>query len=172
VRTTPGEGWLGSAAVGGNDEPEVDPDVDLHVPAQRAQRWADPALLGVIAAGGVLGAEARFALERAFPAPAGGWPVATWVINVAGSLLIGVLMVVVTEVVTPHRLVRPFLGVGILGGFTTFSTAMVEVVALLRDGALLLGFGYLVGTAVSALLAVALGAVVTRRATGRRDASR
>src|SRR4051812_30393826 len=147
---------------------EIDPDVDLHVPAQRRQRALDPALLGVVAAGGVLGAEARYALERAITSPADGWPLATWLINVVGSLLIGVLVVVVTEVVSAHRLVRPFLGTGVLGGFTTFSTAMVEVVALQRAGEPLLGLGYLVGTAVTALLAAALGAAATRRAVGRR----
>ncbi|HEY0401933.1 MAG TPA: CrcB family protein [Blastococcus sp.] len=149
------------------DGREIDPDVDLRVPAQRRQRAFDPAVLGVIAAGGVLGAEARYALERAVPSAAGDWPVATFVINVAGSLLIGVLMVVVTELRTPHRLVRPFLGVGILGGFTTFSTAVVEVVALQRAGEPVLGLAYLVGTALSALLAVALGVAATRRAAGR-----
>src|SRR3954451_23534003 len=147
---------------------EIDPDVDLHVPAQRRQRPLDPALLGVVAAGGVLGAEARFALERAGTSPAAGWPLATWVINVAGSLLIGVLVVVVTEVLTAHRLVRPFLGTGVLGGFTTFSTAMVEAVALQQAGEPLLALGYLVGTALSALLAAALGVAATRRLAGRR----
>jgi fluoride exporter len=132
------------------------------------RRGFDPALLGVVAAGGLLGAEARFALEQAVTSPAGGWPVATWVINVAGSLLIGVLVVVVTEVLTVHRLVRPFLGTGVLGGFTTFSTAMVEAVGLQRAGEPLLALGYLVGTALSALLAAALGVAATRRLAGRR----
>src|SRR4051794_26479310 len=109
----------------------VDPDVDLHDPGQRAGRPLDPALLAAIAAGGVLGAEARYALGRWLPSPAGAWPAATWWINVVGSLLLGALMVVLTELTTPHRLARPFLGVGVLGGFTTFSTYAVDIQQLL-----------------------------------------
>jgi CrcB protein len=130
-------------------------------------RVLDPAVLAVVAAGGVLGSEARYALERAFPSPTGHWPLATWAINVAGSLLIGVLMVVVTELRVPHRLVRPFLGIGLLGGFTTFSTAMVEALEQLRAGRSALAVLYLLGTALSALLAVAAGAALARRAAAR-----
>src|SRR4051794_4571781 len=104
----------------------VDPDVDLHDPAQRQERALDPTLLAAIAVGGLVGAEARYALERLLDAPAGGWPWATWLINVVGSLLLGILMGVLGGVRRPPRLARPFLGVGVLGGFTTFSTAMVE----------------------------------------------
>src|ERR1700710_2184559 len=88
----------------------------------------------VVAAGGVLGSEARYALERAFPSPTGHWPLATWAINVAGSLAIGILMVVGTELRSPPPAGRPFLGIGVLGGFTTFSTAMVEALDQLRAG--------------------------------------
>jgi CrcB protein len=150
------------------DAPQVDPDLDLNVPAQRAQPALDPAVLGAMALGGVLGAEARYALGLWFPAPSGSWPWATWVINVAGSFLIGVLMVVLTERITPHRLARPFLGVGVLGGFTTFSTASVDVLRLLRGGSPVLGPVYLVGTALAALLAAALGAGAVRLAGVRR----
>jgi fluoride exporter len=145
----------------------VDPDVDLHDAAQRTPREVDSALLGAIAAGGVLGSEARYALGRALPHGAGSWPLATFLINVSGCLLIGVLMVVLTEVVRPHRLARPFLGVGVLGGWTTFSTAMVDVVALARAGRPLPAAAYLLGTALAALLAVVLGSSVTRALTRR-----
>jgi CrcB protein len=140
----------------------VDPDVDLHDQAQRRRPAFDPAVLGVIAAGGVLGSEARYALGLAAPHAAGGWPAATLLINVSGSLLIGALMVVLTDLTSPHRLVRPFLGVGVLGGWTTFSTAMVDVEQLLRAGRPVVAVGYLVGTALAALVAVALGATAVR----------
>lgn len=140
----------------------VDPDVDLHQPAERATRAFDPAILAAIAVGGVLGAEARYALGRALPHAAGTLPVSTAVINLSGSLALGALMVVLTELITPHRLVRPLLGVGVLGGYTTFSTAMVDVQQLLRAGRPLLGLAYLVGTAVGALLAAAVGMALVR----------
>jgi CrcB protein len=61
-----------------------------------------------------------------------------------------------------HRLVRPFLGVGVLGGFTTFSTYAVDFNSLLRMGQLGTALLYLSGTLVSALLAVLIGVKATR----------
>jgi fluoride exporter len=61
-------------------------------------------------------------LGGALPDASQGFPFDTSVVNVSGCLLIGVLMVSIVEVRRPHRLVRPFLGVGLLGGYTTFST--------------------------------------------------
>lgn len=119
----------------------IDSDVDLSVPGQRRE----PALpvLGAIALGGGLGALARYGLTVALPTPPGHFPWATFVTNVSGCFLIGVLMVLVTEVWTAHRLVRPFLGVGVLGGFTTYSTYAVEFHGLLRPGTVGVAFLYL-----------------------------
>jgi fluoride exporter len=122
----------------------------------------DPAVLTVIALGGIVGAEARYALSVAWPHGPGQLPVATWVVNISGCFLIGVLMVVITELTAAHRLVRPFLGVGVLGGYTTFSTATVEVQQLAQHGRAALALGYLLATVVAALVAVALGTAATR----------
>jgi fluoride exporter len=135
----------------------VDPDVDLHDPVQRRERALDPALLAAVALGGVLGAEVRYALERLVDSPPDGWPWATFATNVVGSLLLGVLMGVLGRLRRPHRLARPFLGVGVLGGFTTFSTAMGDVPGLLTAGRPGLALLYLAGTALSALAAAAAG---------------
>jgi CrcB protein len=83
-------------------------------------------------------------------------------VNVSGCFLIGVLMVVITELTEPHRLVRPFLGVGVLGGYTTFSTATVEVQQLALHGRAALALGHLLGTVVGALVAAALGMASVR----------
>ena len=124
-------------------------------------------VLVAIAVGGVLGAEARYGVGLAIPHPAAGWPWSTLVVNVSGCVLIGVLMVVITELTTAHRLVRPFLGVGVLGGYTTFSTATLETLTLLDAGRPVAALGYVVVTPVLAVLACAAGAVATRR-IGRR----
>ena len=139
----------------------VGADVDLQVSAERRQvRPSVLPVVAVISAGGVVGALARYGLSSAWPHPAGGFPWATWVINVSGSLFIGVLMMIVTEVVTGRRLLRPFLGVGVLGGYTTFSTYVVDVQRAAAAGAPTVGLAYLAVTLLGALLAVWAGVTV------------
>jgi CrcB protein len=77
-------------------------------------------------------------------------------------------MVVITELASAHRLVRPFLGVGILGGYTTFSTAMVDVQQLALAGRGGPALGYLAATVLAALAATFLGATLTRGAAAVR----
>jgi fluoride exporter len=108
--------------------------------------------LGVIAVGGVLGALARQGLWTAFR-HGSGFDWTTLCINVAGCGLIGVLMTVLTEVRHAHRLAGPFFGVGVLGGFTTFSTYMVTIQRSITSGAPQVGLAYLAATLAGALLA-------------------
>ncbi|MBC3189851.1 fluoride efflux transporter CrcB [Pseudonocardia sp. C8] len=120
--------------------------------------------VAAVAAGGVLGAEARYLLSSAFPAPPGGWPWTTFWINITGCLLIGVLYTVLAEVAArPHPLARPLLGAGMLGGYTTFSAWSVETVQLLDGGAYGTAVGYALVSPLAAVLACAGGVAVTRR---------
>jgi CrcB protein len=125
-------------------------------------------VLAVIGLGGGLGAIARYGVGVLLPTRPGQFPWGTFAINVSGCLLIGVLMVLITEVWAAHRLVRPFIGVGFLGGFTTFSTYAVEIRALLQPGTVAVAFSYLAGTLLGAMLAVIAGVWVTRKATQPR----
>jgi CrcB protein len=136
----------------------VDPDVEPDVRTQRLQA----SVVAVIAAGGAIGAIARWAIGVALPPGDTGFPWATFLINVTGCLLIGVLMVVVTDVYPDRKLLRPFLGVGVLGGFTTFSTYIVDIERRLTGGAAVVAVVYLIVTVVGALLATAAGITVTR----------
>lgn len=146
----------------------TDSDVDLHVPQQRAElRTAPWAVLGVVSVGGALGALARYAIANILPAGPTGFPWATFLINVSGCLLIGVLMVLVTDVWGGRRLVRPFLGVGVLGGFTTFSTYVVDIQRLVNAGAAATALEYLVATVLAALVAVYLGLTLARLGISR-----
>lgn len=149
-----------------NTTDAVDPDVDLHVPAQRAELRLHPGvLLGSIAAGGVLGSEARYALTRAWPDPAGGVPWTTLAINVAGCLVMGLLMVAVRRHARKLPLLRPFAGVGVLGGFTTFSAYTVGVERL-AGGHPWPALAYLVLTPALAVPAVAAGARLGQAVVG------
>jgi fluoride exporter len=126
-------------------------------------------VLLVIALGGMLGAGARYGLELAVPHASADVPWATLIVNVSGCLLIGMLMVQVVEVGRAHRLLRPFVGVGVLGGYTTFSSVSVQVNSLLLAQRPVVALGYLFGTLAAALLAVTTGVWVARSLVrGRR----
>ncbi|WP_433479375.1 fluoride efflux transporter FluC [Spirillospora sp. CA-142024] len=151
----------------------VDPDVDLSVPRRRFElRRAPWRILAAVAAGGVLGALARYGLSSAFPYRAGEFPWVVFLVNVSGCLAIGALMVLVTETWRVHPLVRPFLGVGVLGGFTTFSTYVVDIQDAVAAGAPLVGLSYLAGTLVAALAAVFAGVRLARLSTRPRHRER
>jgi fluoride exporter len=159
---------------GGRPEPRphagepVDPDVDLHVASQRDEWRRRRVVLPVVAVGGMAGASARHAADVLWPTASGGLPWATLGVNALGCLLIGVLMVHVVEVGEAHPLVRPFLGVGVLGGFTTFSTYTGEVTELLADGRAVQALAYLAGTVVVALAATLVGVSLARRVVQAR----
>ena len=114
-------------------------------------------MLPTIAVGGMLGASARHGLELAWPVHAGEFPWATFVTNVGGCALIGLLMVYVVELGAGHPLLRPFVGVGVLGGFTTFSTYAVQTTDLMDAREPALALVYLFGTVAAALVAVLAG---------------
>ncbi|MEU6308736.1 fluoride efflux transporter CrcB [Streptomyces chartreusis] len=143
--------------------PETD---SLRAPTGTARpaAWRTQApVVAVVAAGGALGATARYALALWWPAQPGGFPWATFWTNVVGCAVMGVFMVIITEVPAAHRLVRPFFGTGVLGGFTTFSTYAVDIQRLVDDGHPRTGLAYLAATLVAALTAVWLASAATRR---------
>lgn len=84
-------------------------------------------------------------------------------VNAVGCLIIGVFLVVITEVFTAHPLLRPFFGTGVLGGFTTFSTYCVDIERLVRADRAGAALAYLAVTVVVALAAAKIGMVATRR---------
>jgi len=127
----------------------------------RAPRW-DIAV--VVGAGGAIGGLLRWGLNQALPPSDSGFPWATFVENVSGCLLLAVLVVFLLDVWRPSRYLRPFLGVGMLGGYTTFSAYTSDVRGLLEAGDVLMAMAYLLGTVVAGLLATWLGLRLTRRA--------
>ena len=119
----------------------------------------DPRPLGaavilVVAAGGALGACLRWAVGTWFPVPADGFPWTTFWINVSGSVLLALLPAV--AFVRGHPLLRPALGTGVLGGFTTLSTYSEETRSLLASGHTGTASAYLLGTLAACLVGVAI----------------
>lgn len=137
----------------------------LRAPGARPRRaWrAQAPVVAVVALGGALGATARYAASLWWATPPGGFPWATFWTNVLGCAVIGVFMVVVTDVWAAHRLVRPFFGTGVLGGFTTFSTYAVDIQKLVDSGHARTGLAYLAATLCAALAAVWLAVTAARR---------
>ncbi|MFI8204119.1 fluoride efflux transporter CrcB [Streptomyces sp. NPDC085937] len=135
--------------------------------ARSAVRVQTP-VVAAVAVGGGAGAAARYAATLWWATPAGGFPWTILCVNVVGCALMGVLMVAVTEARTPHPLLRPFLGTGVLGGFTTFSTYAVDIRGLFEEGRPGPAFLYLALTPVVALTAVWAATAATRRVLVRR----
>lgn len=129
----------------------------------RPRQW-DVAL--VIGAGGAIGGAARWTLNQVWPSTPEGFPWATFVENVSGCLVLGALMVCLLDVWRPSRYARPFLGIGVLGGFTTFSAYTADTHALLRQDQGQLALVYLFGTLIVALAASWAGIVLARTAAG------
>ncbi|MEJ2871730.1 fluoride efflux transporter CrcB [Actinomycetospora sp. OC33-EN08] len=151
-----------------SERPEIPDDVVAGREPGGSVLRGQGAAVAAVALGGALGALARWGLSLAWPTPAGGFPTTTLLVNVVGCLLMGILVVHVAEVRTAHPLVRPFLGVGVLGGFTTFSTFAVDAQHLLAAGRLGPALGYLGATVVGSVGAAWLGLVLGRGTAGAR----
>ena len=124
----------------------------------------------LVAVGGATGAVMRYLLgAQALRAFGAGWPYGTLIANVLGGLLMGALVAVLAARGGPDQEKwRLLLGVGVLGGFTTFSTYAVQSHELVRSGHPVLAMAYLGGTVLAALLAVVAGVMLVRRLAGRR----
>jgi fluoride exporter len=121
------------------------------------------AVMLAILIGGGLGTVARFLLDTAFVESSRQFPTVTLLINLSGSLLIG-LLVPVAERLTPRLpLVRPFVVVGLLGGWTTYSTLAVGSITLLQNGRATTCILYLLATFVGGTALVVLGNIAGRR---------
>ncbi|MEU9882109.1 fluoride efflux transporter CrcB [Streptomyces phaeochromogenes] len=146
-------------------DPEmVDEPAGLPAPARRPSVWRGQGpVVAVVSVGGALGASARYGATLLWPTHTGGFPWTTFWVNVVGCFVIGAFMVVITEAWAAHRLVRPFFGTGVLGGFTTFSTYAVDIQRLVDTGHPRTALAYLAATLVAALAAVWLAVTAARR---------
>jgi CrcB protein len=152
----------------------VDPEFDLADPAEPSVHHLRtshggtgarlrPGVLGAIAAGGALGAPARIEVGRIVATAPNGYPWATFAVNLIGSFVLGLAVVVILGRLQSTKYIRPFLASGVCGAFTTFSALVVEFDLLVRAHRLATAVVYLVATVSLGFVAVVAGIVVARR---------
>ena len=120
-------------------------------------------LLLAIFVGGAVGALLRAGLEQAFPASGHEWPWATFFVNVLGAALLAYLATRLQERLPPSTYPRPFLGTGLCGALTTFSTLQIEVIKLCRNDHTVIGVSYLVTSVIAGLVVVQVATALVRR---------
>lgn len=123
----------------------------------------------LVAAGGAIGSMARYGLGvlAGRAAPNAGWPVGTLAANVIGGLLMGLLVGwLAFRGGAQQEAVRLFAAVGVLGGFTTFSSYSLEAAQMIERRQVGLAGAYVAGSVVLAIAAVFAGLMIARRALG------
>lgn len=155
----------------GEDQPHH-PDLSAAGPFATARRsrwprihWRSGAAVG---AGGFLGGLARYGIGLLWPVPAGTFPYATFAINTSGAFLLALLLVVVLEVLPPTTYLRPTLGTGFCGAFTTFSSVAVAADQLAAHGRPSTAVVYLAASVFTGLAAASFGIVLGRSIAASR----
>jgi len=115
--------------------------------------------LTAIFAGGMLGALARVGLAQGFPHAPGAWPWPTFAANLAGALLLGWA----ATRLSPTGYGRPFVGIGVCGALTTFSTLQLELLRMLDQGRWALALAYVAASLAGGLAAVRCGIALAAR---------
>lgn len=165
------------------DDLPVDPDLDPADPGQPSRthhRRApgapgsgrfQPSILIAVAAGGVVGGFARHTLSLLVPASPAGWPWATLAANTAGTFLLAVLLVWATRRAPDRPWLRPLLGTGLLGTFTTFSAVVVQADTLAAGGRPGLSLTYTAVTLALGLAAASTGLRLADRSFSPAEAA-
>jgi CrcB protein len=145
----------------------IDPDLAGLEPAtipesggrrQRPQRT----IFLVVACAGMAGALTRYGVDRLIPVPSGHFPWSTFVINVTGSVVIGFVVVLVSERFPRARIARPLIATGFLGAYTTFSTYMADTDLLLRGHDLATATIYALSSLAAGVAAALIGVIAAR----------
>ncbi len=164
------------------DQPELPLDSDIEVDESTLGRPLPvhfrPIFLFAVFVGGTVGTAAREAISLAWPAIS-GVPVAILTVNIAGALLLGVLLESLArrgEDRGLRRMLRLLFGTGMMGGFTTYSALAVDSVLLIGDGRAWVGVAYGLGTvlvgAAATVLGIWIGALINRPQDNRSQDNR
>ena len=120
--------------------------------------------IGAVFAGGFAGALARAAMVEALPHAAGEWPWATFLVNIAGTFALGYFTTRLQERLPLSAYRRPFLGTGVCGALTTFSTLQLELLNMLDADRYALAALYVLASLVAGFAAIAVATNLVRRA--------
>ncbi|MGA4668387.1 fluoride efflux transporter FluC [Propionibacteriaceae bacterium Y1923] len=134
---------------------------DTSAPATRPA-YLRPAMVGLVAAGGMVGTLARAALGQALPHEPATWPWLTLIVNLVGAFVLAVLLESLGRLRRGSVPLRLALGTGVLGGFTTYSAFAVETRDLLAGGQVWLALAYVLASLLGGQLIAMLGLRVAR----------
>jgi len=121
-----------------------------------------PSILLAVAIGGALGSLLRYFVASAVQPPPVQFPWGIFVVNVTGGFLMGVIVELSALKLQISPEVRAFLTVGILGGYTTFSTFSLDSALLIQRGAYVAAAGYIVGSTLLSIGALFAGLALVR----------
>lgn len=127
--------------------------------------WRSVVAVGV---GGFFGGLARYGVGLLWSTPAGTFPYATFAVNACGAFLLALLLVLVLDVLPPTTYLRPALGTGFCGAYTTFSSVVVSSNQLVADGSSSLAAGYLAASVFTGLAATSFGILLGRAIAANR----
>jgi CrcB protein len=163
-------------------DPDIDAEEDRRPPPEAGSPFAElgrrrfPRLhrdiLTVVFVGGIVGGLARYGMTKAWPTPDAGFPWATFVVNTLGAFGLALLVALIADVLASRRLLRPAVGTGFFGAFTTFSSVVTTSDHLMAHGHAQTGWIYLAGSTVAALGAVSFGLLLGRAVAVSHDRDR
>jgi CrcB protein len=117
----------------------------------------------LVGIGGALGAMARFGVQGFVGNLPNGFPVSTLLINIAGSVAMGVLVGVLAKTTPQYQNeIHLFVAVGVFGGFTTFSSFSLDAISLIERGEIVLALAYILGSVIVSLAGLWLGLTAMR----------
>ncbi|MCW2600558.1 MAG: crcB3 [Frankiales bacterium] len=125
-------------------------------------------VVAAVFVGGCVGGLGRYLVDQAWPAGAHAFPWATFTINTTGSFLLGLLLVLVTEMLPPTTYVRPLLGTGFCGAWTTFSAVTAGTDQLVAHGHAAMGVVVVLASVLAGLAAASCGLVAGRSVAAHR----
>jgi CrcB protein len=121
-----------------------------------------PGILLAVAIGGAVGSLLRYFVASAIQHPTMQFPWGIFVVNITGGFLMGVIVELSALKLQISPEVRAFLTVGILGGYTTFSTFSLDSALLIERGAYVAAAGYIIGSTVLSIAALFAGLALVR----------